>query len=305
MKVHHIVEADPTFSSGKTTSGGIIVPDNFKVEQLDPKTDFKKAAEDLEKKTKGSKKPFSARRLKVNAVLKARKMSRFFARMALWKLTIAAQGFVIFNEYSEQYAAVEELWKWQYPEGHAYALGSPYAQEQINRLTGYHAKSMYAALATVAVATLAEIITTGKIAKTVRALNTASNIVAVTGWGLIIKAIVWAATQGAIWYAGSLIQKYGPDFFQALANDTLADYLKSEGVENANKSSGEAPTIDPKEVRQQVEKELNKDQSSGSSSVSDLANKARAAMSTKSSGPRTDTGKGAAALDANRYSFGR
>lgn len=193
----------------------------------------------------------------------ARRIGGFLIRLKIFSFLAAAQVVPVFLRYTEQRAALIELWAEIYPEGHPYAKGSPYAEEMINKTLQPYLMAAYAAIGAIAAETLLRSFRAGQALRIVRSIYAA--IPPGSPWTAVVKVIMFVVTEGAVLTATWAIQKYGPDFFAAMANDKLDEYFTGES-EATTTPAPRAPNVDEDEVAARVAR----DESGGSNDEEDV-----------------------------------
>lgn len=272
MKVYQIVEGpEDGFKLGKKTASGLSVPDNFDMKKapltfkggelqykLDDGTVLKsKSPSDLANQIADSKSPKAKFGKKVTSKAKVagKKIAVFFTKSVLLKLTLGAQGFMILKKMGEDKAAFKEMWQATYPAGHTLAIGSPYHEEAVKSIIKPIEYSAYAAAAVVCTASAYNIIRAGQAIKILRAINVGTTPLMATGpVGWIIKGVIFALTEGAIWAAGWTIQRYGPDLFHYWMMNTAEDM--KDDLMSIGKSDPPPVEKDINALKDKIKKEL-------------------------------------------------
>lgn len=190
---------------------------------------------------------------------KAGRFITFLLRAKVFAFIGAAQLVPVVATYFQQREMMTEVWK-IYPEGHPFALGSPYAQEQIDRTMQPYLNAMYAAIAVIAVDVLVSMISGGKALRVLRTIY--AGVPPAGPWGLILKGVMFALTEGALLAATWTIQRYGPDFFTAMANDKFDEWIGLQNDETVStNSSSRTSEPDGEEAKQtilnKIRRELN------------------------------------------------
>jgi hypothetical protein len=273
MKVWQITEApDSGFTAGKKTPGGVMVPDNFDMKKAPLKVSKSgelqlrlkdgtvlknkspaQLVEALEKLDTPNKPKVGKWREKAGRYLKG------FTRVGLIQLALVGQGLLILKRYTEDVGAFKELWAATYPVGHPLALGSTYYQVSADATLKPLQYSAFAAAGAVMAVELARLIKLGKITRIIRFINAATApLVAVPIWGWVIKAIIFALTEGAIWAAGWTIQRYGPDLFHYLLSNTAEDVF--DDLKGIVKNPPPAADSDKTKIKNAIKKELDAQQ---------------------------------------------
>ena len=235
--------------------------------ELDGKTysgESDKVLEELVEDGKASKDAPKKAKAKGTAITK--RIGRIIVKAGVFKLIFAAQlaqVYAVFHRYASQRAALEEMWAEVYPEGHPYAKGSPYAKEMINKTLTPYLSSAYAALGALATEMLLRALRAGKAIRIARGITAA--IPPASPWTAVAKGLLFVVTEGAVFAATWFIQKYGPDFFTAMANDKLDEYITGRSSETVTPSPS-APSVDENEVADQVAN----DPSGGSNDPEDI-----------------------------------
>jgi hypothetical protein len=272
MKVYQIVEGPESgFGLGKKTPGGLSVPDNFDMKKapltfkngelrfkLDDGTVLKaKSPSDLANQIAESKSPKAKLGKKIASKAKAygKKIAMFFTKSLLLKLTLGAQGFMILRKMGEDKAAFKEMWQATYPAGHTLAIGSPYHEQAVKNIVKPIEYSAYAAAAVVCTASAYNMIRLGRAAKLARAVTIGTTPLMVGGpIGWIIKGVLFALTEGAIWAAGWTIQRYGPDLFHYWMMNSAEDM--KDDLMSIGKSDPPPVEQDIEAVKAKIKKEL-------------------------------------------------
>ena len=275
MKIWQIVEApDSGFSQNRTTRGGVIVPDNFDMKnapltydedglklKLEDGTELKnKSPSDLAEELKNNDSPKAktlSEKIK-NYKAKAQRFMSALTKVAIVKISIGAQGAAIMYKYFQDVAAFKEIWAATYPSGHTLALGSPYYQEAADATLKPLRYSAITAAAGIMALEVSRIIKTGKVRRIVTALHKLTAPLAVVpGAGMVLKLVIFALTEAAIWAAGWTMQRHGPTLFHYVLNNSIDDILEDM------KGTSEEPAdpIDVEEVKNAIRRELQAQQS--------------------------------------------
>lgn len=295
MRVYQIVEADPTFTQGKTTPGGVIVPDDFKSTPSPSKTDkvpagkvttgpggvtissidadgklngkfpdgkeFKGLSpEDLRTKTPGHIAKSKGLFGKIGATLNH---SKIFAAFSV--IFGAIQVYQIVEDQikkTSEVAADMESWRFINPEER-----EQYFQKQVDRINHAAYTNITAVIAGQLVATLEA----GRaLAKLRGAFAVIAGAQATTGIGIIAVIAEYLAMEGAVWGVTWLIKNYGEevaawmwDSFWSGVVDAAASLV---GIEDAK---AEAPDTSTLPTAQQARRAIKQHSSSNSSSVDD------------------------------------
>ena len=187
----------------------------------------------------------------------AKKTSSWITSRTFFSFVSAAQVLVVFDQFHTQKEAVVALWSEAYPDGHAFAMGSPYAQEQINKAVEPYRYSLYAAIAAIAVDLLVSMIRGGKALRVLRVIY--AGVPPAGPWGLILKGLIFVATEGGLFALTWAIQKYGPDLFRHLARKELDEYFEGQEAEPINAdptAEPPAPTLDKQALLAKLRAEL-------------------------------------------------
>lgn len=185
------------------------------------------------------------------------KTVKFILSTKFFAFVGAAQLIPVVSTYHSQKEALTEIWK-IYPKGHPYALGSPRAQEMIDKTLQPYLHSMYTAMGAIAVDVLLSIVKGGKATRILQSMYGA--MPPATPWTAVLKVILFAATEGALFALTWAIQKYGPDFFTAMANEKLSEYFSSSDDTLVSVEAPKAPSVNKTEVFNKIKSEKEKTQ---------------------------------------------
>jgi len=194
----------------------------------------------------------------------AGKTVKFLISTKIFAFVGAAQLVPIWITYHNQRVAMKAMWEAVYPKGHPFEVGSSYYDEVSNKTMQPYLNSAYTASGAVAVDVLVSIAKGGKAVRVLRMIYGATP--PAPPWGLVIKGLVFAATEGALFALTWAIQKYGPDFFTAMANDKLTEYFNMTDEETVTVDSPNGPEDPTKEIVKKVADEKKKTSSSSDKS---------------------------------------
>lgn len=190
----------------------------------------------------------------------AGKTVKFILSTKFFAFVGAAQLIPVVLTYHNQKAAMKAMWEAVYPKGHPFEVGSSYYEEVSNKTMQPYLSSMYTAMGAVAADVLVSIAKGGKAVRVLRMIYGATP--PATPWTLVLKGLLFAATEGALFALTWAIQKYGPDFFTAMANDKLTEYFNMQDGETVSVDAPSAPEDPTKEVVKKVADEKKKTSSS-------------------------------------------
>lgn len=300
MKIWQIVENDnPTFSQGRTSSGGVIVPDDFT-----PKATFenvgdkgnlkavieradgtkvtvegtpKEVAEALGNEQPDAKKQrYKSRWQKwKSGVLKFLSKGKFFAFLAASGLISVAQIGVLIKEYIENRSALRLMMEEEF-------VDSVATREIWTRSKQYLVMGIASALATEVVGAILAALAAGKVLKMIRAVRTGMLAFPGAGWvGALLTTII---VEGAVYGGSWLLNRYGPGWF--------ANWIQSEWTSGvAEIEIAPMSSSDQAELNQQLERDVeNPESDTDSSSVSRISNRLRSVTGDNAAGSNDAAG---------------
>ena len=233
MKVFEIFEADnPSFTQGRTTSGGVIVPDDFKpkitgAETVGETGNVKVTIEGPDGNVKtyeGSPKDILKDGIAEN--LPDAKKTKALSRWQKWKkafriwadktkffkfltasgIISAAQIAILIKEYLENRAALKLIMESEF-------VDSAATRQIWVKSKGYLTVAFGTAFGVEVAGAVASAIAAGKVLRFARMART--GMLAFPGGGWIAAAITTLVLEGSIWALSWLINQHGPKYFAA------------------------------------------------------------------------------------------
>ena len=158
-------------------------------------------------------------------------------------------GYVAFDTYMtwiNEYAALKAVFENVY-QGSELDSNHPI----LNELMLYNTKTAAATIGVAVSSEAVQLIATGKIVKMLKYARALQVGLAATGWGIVIAALVWALSEGSMWLAKWWFKKYGPDYFQSVAIDSLSE------IQGDIVPKEKAPKVSNSEIAKEIKKAAN------------------------------------------------